>query len=118
MKHRIYPKDPHPRSWAGAILLRRSYGLSTTGATEHWLRFRKRFLRKSKRVCAYCGKRRLKHTVREHTKEAYRELATIDHVIPLSKGGPRYKEENLVVACWPCNQKKGSSVSSAVRAPS
>jgi 5-methylcytosine-specific restriction endonuclease McrA len=35
-------------------------------------------------------------------------LATIDHVIPLSKGGNKYDESNLVIACKTCNKKKGS----------
>lgn len=59
-----------------------------------------------KLVCHYCGKRGLKRTVRQGDRLAL-SLATIDHVKPLSNGGPRYKLGNLVVACWPCNEKKG-----------
>jgi len=33
-------------------------------------------------------------------------LATIDHVRPVSKGGARYDVENCVVACYACNQSK------------
>lgn len=32
--------------------------------------------------------------------------ATKDHVIPRAKGGSSLWE-NTVMACWPCNQKKG-----------
>ena len=34
-------------------------------------------------------------------------LATVDHVMPLSKGGAEFDEANCVVACYRCNQKKG-----------
>lgn len=36
-----------------------------------------------------------------------RNNLTLDHVIPLSKGG-RTKWENIVAACSPCNSKKGN----------
>lgn len=32
--------------------------------------------------------------------------STLDHVVPKSKGGP-WKKSNMVVACQPCNQKRG-----------
>lgn len=33
------------------------------------------------------------------------EDATIDHVIPISRGGGN--KGNTVMACWPCNNRKG-----------
>lgn len=39
-----------------------------------------------------------------------RELWTVDHVIPLSLGGPRRSRWNLVMACSRCNSRKGSRV--------
>ena len=44
------------------------------------------------RVCRYCGSK---------------ASLTIDHVVPLSKGG-KWVWENLVTACCRCNGKKGS----------
>ncbi len=41
--------------------------------------------------CVYCGKRPKK--------------LTIEHVIPLAKGGP-HTISNIVPACWPCNKAK------------
>lgn len=68
---------------------------------ERQLRKRKRKIKEalaaeSKR-CAYCGR-------------FFRALAklTLDHVIPKSKGGSN-KRANLVLACGPCNQKKGNA---------
>jgi 5-methylcytosine-specific restriction endonuclease McrA len=44
--------------------------------------------------CQYCGE---KHSGR---------LLTLDHVLPLSKGG-LHTWENVVAACGPCNNRKG-----------
>ena len=33
-------------------------------------------------------------------------LATVDHIIPLSKGGAQYDEDNCCVACFPCNNNR------------
>lgn len=32
-------------------------------------------------------------------------MATVDHVIPKKDGGPTTKD-NVVLACWPCNQNR------------
>jgi hypothetical protein len=42
--------------------------------------------------CAYCGKRR---------------KLTMDHVIPISKGG-HHTASNVIAACGPCNSSKGA----------
>lgn len=46
------------------------------------------------RICYWCG-----------TTET--EIWSIDHVVPLSKGGA-HQCDNLVLACMPCNSLKGS----------
>mmetsp|Transcript_2261 Transcript_2261/g.4801 ORF Transcript_2261/g.4801 Transcript_2261/m.4801 type:complete len:98 (+) Transcript_2261:89-382(+) len=55
-------------------------------------------------VCHYCcrGVRMV------HWSANYNglDLATADHVIPLSRGGPDLPS-NLVISCRPCNMKKG-----------
>jgi len=43
-------------------------------------------------ACAYCGTT---------------ENLTLDHVLPLSRGGA-HRIENLVAACKPCNSRKGA----------
>jgi 5-methylcytosine-specific restriction endonuclease McrA len=49
----------------------------------------------SVRECAYCGNR------------IPRKNRTLDHVVPLSKGG-RHSVSNLVMACRSCNSAKGA----------
>lgn len=52
--------------------------------------------------CAYCGK----VTVRATSWPLKPDAATLDHVIPLSRGG-NHSRANAVLACWSCNSKKG-----------
>ena len=60
-------------------------------------RDKKEILQKSGGRCAHCGKP-LTH-----------KNATIDHVIPISKGGTN-ENDNLVALCHECNYKKGDEV--------
>ncbi len=53
---------------------------------------RKNILRRDRFRCQYCTSR---------------DLLTIDHVLPKSRGG-RDTWENLVAACTPCNNRKGN----------
>ncbi len=52
---------------------------------------RREVLRRDKYACQYCG----------CTKKL-----TLDHVIPRSKGG-KHSWDNVVIACSPCNSRKG-----------
>lgn len=56
---------------------------------------RKATLRRSGGVCASCGKKLTTKTM------------TMDHIIPLSRGGTN-EPENLVALCEECNKEKGS----------
>ena len=49
--------------------------------------------------CCYCGRR----TVDEPNR---RDSATLDHVIPRSRGGANHRD-NLVLSCAECNENKG-----------
>ncbi|MBZ5623051.1 MAG: HNH endonuclease [Acidobacteriia bacterium] len=42
---------------------------------------------------------------------------TIDHYIPLSKGGTNFPD-NIVLACWPCNNRKRAKLPSEFRSKS
>lgn len=45
--------------------------------------------------CAYCG-------------ADIRDDATLDHIIPISKGGSRHSRTNHVAACRSCNTHRGN----------
>lgn len=49
--------------------------------------------------CMYCGRHR--------TDLRHREFLTRDHVVPMSRGGAN-TWHNVVTACSPCNNRKGS----------
>lgn len=53
---------------------------------------RRNLLRRDHHACQYCGAT---------------ERLTLDHVVPKSRGGPD-TWDNLVAACVPCNNRKGS----------
>ena len=51
---------------------------------------------KDGRPCYYCN------------KQVKKNEWTVDHKIPLSRGGSPIKESNLAKSCSPCNNKKGN----------
>lgn len=55
-------------------------------------------------VCYLCGKE-IDQDVRGHRREA----GTLDHVIPLSRGGP-HTRANLHLAHFGCNARKGAKL--------
>jgi len=63
---------------------------------------RKNILKRDGYKCAYCGRSDLP--------------LTIDHVIPRSKGG-KDTWENLVAACYRCNNKKGNRTPAEANMP-
>jgi 5-methylcytosine-specific restriction endonuclease McrA len=62
--------------------------------------------------CVYCGV-----ATRRLAKGLSRapDLATLDHVVPRSKGGP-LNRDNLVLACQACNNERGTMDAGAFRA--
>jgi len=61
--------------------------------------------------CVYCGRpaRRPGHGVKRAP-----DLATLDHVVPRSTGGP-LNRDNLVLACSACNNERGTMDAEAFR---
>jgi hypothetical protein len=113
---------PHRHSMAAGVLLNNELRLQDVDFLEEnhlntWLEFRERYLMKQLQlhgdlVCTYCGKPHLeiggrtKKDLIQNNKNP--NLATVDHIVALAKGGERYNEENLCVSCKDCNKKKGT----------
>ncbi len=82
------------RSPSIAIEVPEQIRLTVTSAERVWKVppvNRRELLRRDHHTCQYCG----------NTKQL-----TIDHVLPLSKGG-KHTWDNVVIACERCNQRKG-----------
>lgn len=86
---------------------------------ERWLIFRKEFLQtelkeEGKLRCVYCGREDLVEGQHEfhnkHFNMKLSNLATVDHIHPLSLGGEKYDEDNCCVSCRKCNCKKGNKI--------
>jgi 5-methylcytosine-specific restriction endonuclease McrA len=65
---------------------------------------RRNIFERDRNMCQYCGRQ-------------FKKLElTLDHVVPRSSGG-RSTWENLVLACMPCNVRKGSRLPNEARMP-
>lgn len=81
-----------------------------------WLDFRLKLLTKWEEEqgslkCVYCGQDHLEK-VTDGVEPRYQ--ATLDHVMPRARGGAEFDEDNLVVACRPCNEKKADDLPEGV----
>jgi len=112
MRHAVVMKDPPLKSLAARVLLERRLRRQEI---VDYLTFKKAFLNVVREVegtlrCHYCGLTGLTESVGDNpTKAELRRMATVDHVVPRSRGGSERDPENLVVACWSCNQRKADS---------
>lgn len=79
--------------WQGDYLVRKTL----------WVEFGNALIQKYGLVCFYCGRSVLKTTKQKANQ------ATIDHIIAKANGGTT-SLENLVIACFCCNQEKGDEV--------
>lgn len=68
-----------------------SQSARANGGTRAWSKIRARILIRDGYCCQYCGSE---------------NATTVDHVIPISKGGTD-DPDNLVAACTRCNYSKG-----------
>jgi 5-methylcytosine-specific restriction endonuclease McrA len=60
--------------------------------------------------CQICGKKVLKGLYKIKGTKRYHNAPSIDHIIPISRGG-QHTKSNVQCACYLCNCKKGNRVS-------
>lgn len=65
--------------------------------------------KKQKYKCYYCERKIIPN--RSGDGKIYPFTATVDHFIPISKGGTNTRE-NLVASCHNCNEKKNDAMPS------
>lgn len=107
-QHYVFVKEPHPHSMASLVLLRKFFYKQDVDNNLYWLKFRDKYIKKHKRKagifnCDYCGKKNLKNNSKHQKATVF---LTLDHAHPLSRGGKRFEENNIRLACNKCNQAK------------
>lgn len=117
--HNILSQDVSIKSYASLLLLNEYYQNLDVEYTEgndwrYYYIVRRHFLRKQKRInggfwiCHYCKKPIYNLQPRNIKKEPHRKLnITVDHIIPVSKGGSLLDTKNMVECCYTCNNDKG-----------
>jgi 5-methylcytosine-specific restriction endonuclease McrA len=70
-------------------------------------RIRRFYLERQGNRCHYCG---CPISDRDQT-------ATLDHVVPISKGGEQFDHTNCVAACAPCNRAKADAILDVIPDP-
>lgn len=113
--HRVLVDDPHPQSYAAQIKLRVQLVKEAMKAGDEfdyfrWVSIRAKWLGSQRKQhgtlkCFYCLRDNLKIETEDKPS-----LATIDHFIPISKGGKMQDENNFRVACHTCNQAKADTL--------
>jgi 5-methylcytosine-specific restriction endonuclease McrA len=101
MRHMVTIDDPAISSRAAYVLLSQKY---KDREVEEWIALKRGFLKKTLEkngdlICHYCGKTGLRMEP-DPSGRKLGTLATIDHVVPISKGGKEKEESNFVIACW------------------
>ena len=116
--HVIEVSYPDSTSLAASVLLfndlrkqDRDY-IETMDLPRKRIEFSRTYLRREQKLsgtlyCRYCGVRDL-IIEEEGMIVSQRKKATLDHIVPVSKGGARFDTNNVVVCCGFCNCKKGT----------
>lgn len=118
--HTIYNENPSSQTYASSILLHDQFKkldvdyLDAKKERIKRIEFSREYLTSKKEelgslTCCYCGKSNLIIEY-EGIKVPNRIKATIDHIIPISKGGPVFDLTNIKIACGKCNNKKADSI--------
>ena len=117
--HVIFDWDGNPKSYSAAVLLRNYYREHDIEFKEgddwrYYFIVRRHFLRKRKRenngkwICHYCGRPITKIQERNKIYQKNRwNMITVDHKVPLDKGGDLLSTSNMLECCVKCNSQKG-----------
>lgn len=104
---------PHPQSPAALALLVLDLWRhdETIYRGDRWMEFKEKFLQDfaaihGKVFCHWCGRDNMKLKGEPSVKD--KDVVTLDHLTPTSKGGALYDPNNVVPACFSCNNRRAS----------
>ena len=93
-------------------------GKTSKAESAKWLQFRDAWIKHQDLICGYCGRDDLLNDAPARSKGKMSHLfnrikgldperiATVDHIHPQAKDGPKYDTNNFIVSCQRCNQMK------------
>ena len=114
----VYFEITNPKTYASYVLLKNFYwendadNLKSIANRLRIIGFSRRYLTNIQKkegsvTCTYCKKPDLVIEL-EGMKVPQNIKATIDHIIPISEGGPVFDSSNITPCCGKCNGRKGS----------
>ena len=110
-REKIYKRDNYKCAYCGRRIFTPSdlRKLTIKKQEEKYREFKKGLITK-KEYISYnrFSNSDFKKTIKA-SKEYNQKIGTLDHVIPLSKGGTN-AEDNLITCCRSCNSKKGEDI--------
>ena len=116
LKHSIYFDPNDAKSYAASILLHEALKVLDVDYLDN-IEYRNKKIQFSRDYlteiqnrlgsisCTYCGKKNLVIEL-DGMKVKNNIKATIDHIHPISKGGPVFDLSNICTCCGTCNNKK------------
>jgi 5-methylcytosine-specific restriction endonuclease McrA len=108
---KVFVEYPHRESRASYLLLRDQL---VKVMIDEWEVFRNQIFddyeaQHHTLTCHYCKRSGLVREIQDPCdRSQLKTLATIDHIVALSKGGKKYDRENCRISCSPCNNKRGN----------
>lgn len=107
-----------PKTYASSVLLKNYYwerdaeNMDTLANVYKRIEFSRRYLLNVQKefgtiTCTYCPKTNLQIELMG-MKVPHNQLATVDHIIAISKGGSVFDVKNVVPCCGKCNRAKGN----------
>lgn len=88
-----------------------SAGVKLNGGSAYLKRRRLRMFYAQKGLCYYCT---IPMTLNKRPNPPFPNYATFEHLIPQALGGSG-RVENLVLACYDCNQWRGEELSAQMK---
>jgi len=111
VRERIYKRDNYICAYCGVTVITPSYcrKLATKKQEEKFAEFEKGLITKKEYLSFNRYSNSNFHKMIKELKIDKSRIGTIDHKIPLSKGGTS-EDDNLVTCCLRCNSKKGEKI--------
>jgi 5-methylcytosine-specific restriction enzyme A len=105
--HRTAVRTTGPQIYCSKDCARRAHYQKRTKKIQTHLGLpytRRQIFARDKWTCQSCRKK-----VRDNVSLQHPSRSTIDHIVPLSQGGPECAS-NVHTLCWPCNHRKGNRI--------